>query len=213
MPYALFCRSAPAASFSALWFLGPLPFSTQRTALALKYLPFQCLSQPFSTAYRLISSFHSNGALLSLGAGRKRVFLSVEGWSRLRTQHTSPDLDHWPAQHRARARHQRAAVMIHGCGAPPDLYTKSPWAAGGGAGSPTRSAARTSTLPTDDRWRPGSMRKEKKKDFNIMNHTTTSLVVCFPESTKVENTPHRRTRRTSPETEDHGRPRAEHRVL
>lgn len=48
-------------------------------------------------AYRVISSLHSSGALGLLGTDRKRVVLSVEGWSRLRTQHSSPDLDHWPA--------------------------------------------------------------------------------------------------------------------
>lgn len=48
-------------------------------------------------SYRVISSLHSSGALALLGTDRKRVVLSVEGWSRLRTQHSSPDLDHWPA--------------------------------------------------------------------------------------------------------------------
>ena len=49
------------------------------------------------TSYRGISSLHSTEASGLLGTDRKRVVLSVEGWSRLRTQHSSPDLDHWPA--------------------------------------------------------------------------------------------------------------------
>lgn len=48
-------------------------------------------------SYRVISSLHSSGALALLGTDRKRVALSVEGWSRLRTQLSSPGLDHWPA--------------------------------------------------------------------------------------------------------------------
>lgn len=46
--------------------------------------------------YRVMSSLHSSAALGLVGTGRKRVFLSAEGWSRLRTQQSSPDLDHWP---------------------------------------------------------------------------------------------------------------------
>lgn len=45
-------------------------------------------------SYMLISSFHSSVVLLD--KGRKRVVLSVEGWSKLRTQHSSPDRTHWP---------------------------------------------------------------------------------------------------------------------
>lgn len=92
---------------------------TQRTVLARKYNSlFWSWSQPFSTTYRLISSFHSNGVLLSLGTGRKRVILSVAGWSKIRTQHTSPGLDHWPAKHRARRQLSAGnrAAMIRGCG-------------------------------------------------------------------------------------------------
>lgn len=96
---------------------------------------------------------------------------------------------------------------------PPDLYTKSPWAAGGVVVSPTQSAVRTSILPTDDRRRPGGT--EEKIDFIIMNHTTTSWVMHLFQKgwQNAQNTPHRRTRCTSPETEDHGRLSAEHRVL
>lgn len=47
-----------------------------------------------TAAYRVISSLHSSAALALLGTGRKRVVLSVDGWSRLTTQHSSPDLDH-----------------------------------------------------------------------------------------------------------------------
>lgn len=98
---------------------------------------------------------------------------------------------------------------------PPDLYTKSPWAAGGVVVSPTQSAVWTSIPPTDDRRRPGGT--EEKIDFIIMNHTTTSWVMHLFQKTQgwqnVLNAPHRRTRCTSPETEDHGRLGAEHRVL
>lgn len=45
--------------------------------------------------YRLISSLHSNVVLLD--KGRKLVVLSVEGWSKVRTQHSSPNRTHWPA--------------------------------------------------------------------------------------------------------------------
>lgn len=38
MPHVLFWHSAPWVSLSALWFLGPLPFNTQRTASAWKYI-------------------------------------------------------------------------------------------------------------------------------------------------------------------------------
>lgn len=181
MPHVLFFHSAPWVSLSALWFLGPLPFNTQRTASACKYIyiyiPFWSRSQPFSATYRLISSFHSNGALLSLGTGRKRVFVSVDGWSRLRTQHTSPDLDHWPAKRGAR-RQQSAGnrtVKIRACPNPSDLYTESRWAPGGGVVSPTQSAVRISILPMDDQPKAGST--GEKIDFHIMNHTTTSLLM------------------------------------
>lgn len=164
MPHVLFWHPAPWVSLSALWFLGPLPFNTHtENCVSLEiYIPFWSWPQPFSTTYRQISSFHSNGALLSLGTGRKRVIVSVDGWSRLRTQHTSPDLDHWPAKRRAR-RQQPAGnrtVMIRACGKPSDLYTESPWAAGGVVVSPTQSAGRTSILPIDDQRRPGSGEKK-----------------------------------------------------
>lgn len=141
------------------------PTSLQHTENCVSleiYIPFWSWPQPFSTTYRQISSFHSNGALLSLGTGRKRVIVSVEGWSRLRTQHTSPDPDHWPAKRRAR-RQQSAGnrtVMICACGKPSDLYTESPWAAGGVVVSPTQSAGRTSILPIDDQRRPGNGEKK-----------------------------------------------------
>jgi len=53
--------------------------------------------------YRDISSLHSRAALGLAGAGRKWVFLSAAGWSRFRTQHSSPDLDHWPANTQQRS--------------------------------------------------------------------------------------------------------------
>lgn len=50
-----------------------------------------------------------------------------------------------------------------------------------------------------------------------MNYTATSWVMHLFQKTQgwqnALNTPHRRTRCTSPETEDHGRLSAEHRVL
>lgn len=141
------------------------PSSLQHTENCVsleRYIPFWSWSQPFSTTYRLISSLHSNGALLSLGTGRKRVIVSVEGWSRLRTQHTSPDLDHWPAKRWAR-RQQSAGnrtVTIRPCGKASDLYTESRWAAGGVVVSPTQSAAQASIPPIADQPRPGSTEKK-----------------------------------------------------
>lgn len=182
------------------------------------YSPFWSWSQPFSTTYRLMSSFHSNGVLLSLGTGRKRVILSVEGWSELRTQHTSPGLDHWPAKHRARRQLSAGnrTAMIHGCG-------KTTWPLHRVALSCRRSSRLANAVcgvdfnPTDrwstEAWRHGGI----KIDFVIMNHTTTSWVMHLLQKAQgwqnVLNTPHRRTRCTSPETEDHGRLSAEHRVL
>lgn len=54
-------------------------------------------------SYRVISSLHSSGALELLGTDRKRVVLSVQGWSRLRTQHSSSGLDHWPVDTQRRS--------------------------------------------------------------------------------------------------------------
>lgn len=44
------------------------------------------------SSHRTISSLHSSVGLLD--EDRKRVVLSVEGWSKFRTQHSSPDLNH-----------------------------------------------------------------------------------------------------------------------
>lgn len=49
-------------------------------------------------AYREMSLLHSSTAMGLAGMGRKWVLHSEPGWSRLRTQHSSPDLEHCPAK-------------------------------------------------------------------------------------------------------------------
>lgn len=88
---------------------------------------------------------------------------------------TPPPIWTTDLQKRRERRQQSAGnqtVMIHACAKPSDLYTESPWAAGGAVVSPTQSVALTSILPIDDQRRPASTGKK--------NRFQTSWVIWWP---------------------------------
>lgn len=110
------------------------------------------------SSHRTISSLHSSVGLLD--EDRKRVVLSVEGWSKFRTQHSSTDLNHWPVEAQ---RHSIPSVsgrelktkMMWRWGKLSDLYLRSPWVAAAEVVSPGRTGRQTWIPPIDGPWRPG----------------------------------------------------------
>ena len=148
-------------------------------------------------SYRAISSLHSSGTLEFPGADRKRVVLSVEGWSRLRTQHSSPDLDHWPActQRDSEQSAGGRAESIWRWGKISDLYLRSPWAAGAGAVSLRHSGVQSSIPLMVGPWGPGSVSKKRYKIYhtasshgNLFISEEVLVCVCLTASKEAKET-------------------------
>lgn len=130
------------------------------------------------SSHRTISSLHSSVGLLD--EDRKRVVLSVEGWSKFRTQHSSPDLNHWPVEAQQHSNpsasgRELKTEMMWRWGKLSDLYLMSPWVAAAEVVSLGCTGGQTWIPPIDGPWRPG-----KRLDWGFGSVTQHSILVIWP---------------------------------